>query len=235
LVVSIARASVVAVITVALPACACSEASTPAATAVTTSAASSSRFVALGDSFTAGTGSMPAQAFPARLVARWGCPNGPELEDLGVNGFTSQQVIEVELGELRRFAPQVVTLAIGANDIVQGVDEPTYRAHVRKILAAVVAAGVTRIVTIPQPDWSKSPAAQAFGSPDALHASIVAENAVLAAETARVHGEYVDLFPLMERQAAAHMLARDGLHPSAAAYDEWAAALATQVAAPCAR
>src|SRR5579871_3201550 len=37
------------------------------------SAPASVRYLALGDSFTVGTGSAPSQSFPARLVERWGC------------------------------------------------------------------------------------------------------------------------------------------------------------------
>ncbi len=41
---------------------------------------------------------------------------------------------------------------------------------------------------------------------------------------------WVDLFPTMRREAEAGMIARDGLHPSAAAYDGWAEVLLGQVA-----
>jgi lysophospholipase L1-like esterase len=194
------------------------------------------RYVALGDSFTAGTGAMPSEAFPARLVAHWGChPSDLLVDDLGVDGYATDDLIADELPQLRRSprAPQIVTLAIGANDIVRGADEATYRAHVRSILAAIVASGANRIVAIPQPDWSTSPAARAFGAPATLHASIAAFNAILEAETTAVSGHYVDLSALMQEQAAAHMLAADGLHPSAAAYDAWAAALAERVTSPC--
>ena len=192
------------------------------------------RYLALGDSFTIGTGGAPSQSFPARLVSHWDCSAGPTLQNLGVNGYATEDVIESELPQLAGFAPDVVTLAIGANDIVRGVSSVTYQAHVHQILAAVVAAGVRRIVTIPQPDWSLSPTAASFGSPATLHARIVAFNATLRTETEAVGGVYVDLFPLMELEAQAHMLAGDGLHPSAAAYDAWGAALAEQVASPCA-
>jgi len=39
----------------------------------------------------------------------------------------------------------------------------------------------------------------------------------------------VDLYPLMHQEAEAKMLARDGLHPSARADAEWAAALYEQI------
>lgn len=191
----------------------------------------SARYLALGDSFTIGTGGTPDRAFPARLAARASCK--VELRNLGVNGYTTGDVIDEELPALPGFAPTFVTLAIGANDIVRGSGVDGYRARVRQILAAVHAAGVKRIVTLPQPDWSKSPAARAFGEPAAIHARIVEANAVLRDETAAAGGTYVDLFPLMESQARAGRLAGDGLHPSTEAYDAWAEELARRGVGPC--
>jgi hypothetical protein len=107
------------------------------------------------------------------------------------------------------------------------------RAGVRTLLAGLRSAGVARIVTLPQPDWSRSPAALAFGDPAAIHARIVDANAILRDETVAAGGSYVDLFPLMESQAKIGMIAKDGLHPSADAYDAWAAELARRGMTPC--
>ncbi len=189
------------------------------------------RYLALGDSFTIGTGATPQQAFPARLAARASC--AVELRNVAVNGYTTADVIEDELPALADFAPTFATLAIGANDIVRGSTPDQYRARLRRILAAVRAAGVARVVTVPQPDWSLSPAAQAFGDPAEIHARIVEANAILRDETAAVGGTYVDLFDLMESQARAGLIARDGLHPTAEAYDAWAAELARRGVGPC--
>jgi acyl-CoA thioesterase-1 len=194
-------------------------------------ASAAPRYLALGDSFTIGTGSTPAQSYPARLSAMASC--GVELRNVAVNGYTSEDVIEEELPELARFTPTLVTLAIGANDIVQGRTPDEYREHVRHILAAVKASGARHIVTLPQPDWSRSPASQAFGDALALHARITEANSILRDETLAVGGAYVDLFPLMETQARAGMIARDGLHPSTAAYEAWAVELARQGVSLC--
>ena len=58
-------------------------------------------------------------------------------------------------------------------------------------------------------------------------------NAVLAAEARASGATWVPLTPLMEEQAAAGMVARDGLHPSAAAYAAWADTIAGSIASPC--
>jgi lysophospholipase L1-like esterase len=72
-----------------------------------------------------------------------------------------------------------------------------------------------------------------FGSPSELHAKIVAYNGILKEEATKASAVYVDIFPLMESQAQKKMIASDGLHPSASAYDGWAAELAQRVKSPC--
>jgi acyl-CoA thioesterase I len=187
------------------------------------------RYLALGDSFTIGTGSSPAQAFPARLAARLR-EGGAEvaLENLGVNGFTTDDLIEVELPRVRAFAPTVVTLAIGANDLVHGTDVAAYRRNVRRILAELASARVpaARVVCIPQPDWARSPVARDFGDPDRLEKEIDRFNESLRDEATRAGARYVDLTPLFREEARQKLIAPDGLHPSAAAHDAWAAAIA---------
>ena len=208
------------------------EASSPAST---TAHAAPGRYLALGDSFTIGTGGAPAQSFAARLVDRWasaGCTLA--LENVAVNGYTTDDLIERELPSLATFRPTFVTIAIGANDIVRGRSVDTYRENVRRILDAVKASGA-RIVVVPQPDWSRSPAAASFGTQPALAASIAEFNAALAAEARARGATFVDLAPLMQKQALDKQLAGDGLHPSTEAYDAWAAELARALPSPCTR
>jgi acyl-CoA thioesterase I len=191
------------------------------------------RFLALGDSFTIGTGSSPSSAFPARLAERWrarGC--SVELKNVAVNGYTTDDIIAEELPELGSYRPTFVTVAAGANDIVRGSSADEYRTRARKIVDAARASGA-QVIVLPQPDWSRSPVAASFGDRETIAASIRRFNGILAAEAKAAGARYVDLSPLMEKQAADGLIATDGLHPSAAAYDAWAEALAQEVKAPC--
>lgn len=190
------------------------------------------RYLALGDSFTAGTGNQPSDAFPSRLASLWRAHGRRVvLENLAVNGYTTEDVQEQELPEVAPFRPTLVTLAVGANDYVRGWSADVYRLHVRVLLRAIIDAGVApdRIVALPQPEWSLSPAAAWFGDPRQIDAAIVAFNTILRDEARAAGALYVDLYPLMHQEAEAKMLAGDGLHPSARALDEWAAALYERV------
>lgn len=198
----------------------------------------SQRYLAIGDSFTIGTGVGPERSFPAVLVGLWR-ERGLEvaLTNPAVNGYTTDALIERELPLARTVRPTIVTVAIGANDIVRGSDEARYRIQLRRIFRELLAAGVAprAVHALPQPDWSLSPPAAGFGDPAALRTTIDRFNRTLREETVRAGARYIDLGPLMRRQADAGMLASDGLHPSAAALAEWAAQLAAEIVIPDAR
>jgi lysophospholipase L1-like esterase len=185
------------------------------------------RYLALGDSFTIGTGSSPDLAFPSqlkRLLLKKGVD--VRLENVAVNGYSTNEVIARELEALTRFKPDTVTLAIGANDIVRGDNETKYRENLKVIFKAIAKAGVKRVFVLPQPDWSQSPIAAGFGDPSELRSRIEAYNAILADEARQAGATYVDLFPQFVEQAKQGLIAPDGLHPSPKAYAFWAESLA---------
>jgi lysophospholipase L1-like esterase len=194
-------------------------------TAVLTQAAPV-RYLALGDSFTCGTGGPPELSFPSQLK-RALVKKGVEvkLENVAVNGYSTNELIERELEALARFKPDTVTLAIGANDVVRHDDPDAYRANLKKIFKAIAAAKVKRTFVLPQPDWSQSPVATGFGERDALRGRIELYNAILSDEAKTAGAMYVDLFPLFVQQASQGLIAPDGLHPSTRAYAAWAEAL----------
>jgi acyl-CoA thioesterase I len=149
-----------------------------------------------------------------------------------VNGYTTDDLIHDELPVVASFHPTLVTLLIGANDIVRGPDEDRYRRQLDVIHRRIRAAAPdARVVALPQPDWSLSPAGAAFGDLAAIARTIERFNEIAHDEADRAAGAWVDLFPLMREQGRKKMFASDGLHPSADAYAEWARALATTASA----
>jgi lysophospholipase L1-like esterase len=125
------------------------------------------------------------------------------------------------------FRPTLVTLLIGANDIVRGSTADRYRAQLVRIHERIRAdAPKARVVALPQPDWSLSPAAPGFGDPAGIARVIERFNAIAREEAQRAAASWVDLFPLMREQGRKRMFSPDGLHPSAEAYAQWAGKLA---------
>jgi acyl-CoA thioesterase-1 len=202
------------------------------------------RYLALGDSFTIGTGTTPDRSFPAVLVSlyrsaspsraarRVGLRPTPqwgewELLNPAVNGYTTDDLIREELPLVEAFRPDLITVLIGANDIVAGVREERYRAQLRRVHERIRAdAPNAARYALPQPDWSLARAGAIFGDPTRIARTIERFNQVAKEEAERAGAAYVDLFPLMREQMRGGMTAADGLHPSADAYAGWARALA---------
>jgi acyl-CoA thioesterase-1 len=140
-----------------------------------------------------------------------------------VNGYRTDDLIAEELPLLTEFRPTLVTVLIGANDIVAGSSDERYREQLRLIHARVRGdAPAAAVYALPQPDWSLSRAGTSFGEPSGIAARIERFNAIAREEAERARGSYLDIFPLMREQMRRGMVAPDGLHPSAAAYAEWA-------------
>ena len=189
------------------------------------------RYVALGDSYTIGTSLGEADRWPNQLVARLGAGRLDLVRNLGVNGFTSGNVIQVELPPLRQLDPGFVTLLIGVNDVVQGVPSATYRSNAAAILdAALRLVPATRIVAVSTPDYTVTPQGAAFGDPAQQSAGIRANNAILQ-ELAAARGiAFVDIYDISLRAATDRSLvARDGLHPSGTQYALWVDRIASVV------
>lgn len=192
------------------------------------------RFAALGDSYTIGTGVRPVDRWPDQLVARLrGRAVQIELAaNLGVNGYTSADLIREELPALLRMDADFVSLLVGVNDAVQGVRADRYAANLEEILAVLAGrVPASRIVTISTPDYTVTPAGADYGDPARQAAAIRAFNAILS-DASRQHGvAHVDIHDLSLRAATdPSLVAGDGLHPSAAQYALWVDRIAPVVA-----
>ncbi len=184
--------------------------------------ANSVTYLALGDSFTIGTGEREALNFPSQLAAmlrRRGA--SVRVVNAAVNGFSTAELMRDELPALESVRPNLVTLAVGANDLVRDRDPETYRARLKAIFERL-AASKARVVVLPQPDWASAPIAASFGDRANLRGQIERYNAVLREEATGAHATFVDCWPLMRTQAEQRLFADDGLHPSAKAYTAWA-------------
>jgi acyl-CoA thioesterase I len=108
-----------------------------------------------GDSLTAGYGVAPEQSFPARLEA-WLRRQG--IEARVVNGGVSG---DTTAGGLSRLdwaladKPDLVILALGANDALRGIDPATVRDNLDKMIQKVEASGAKMLLLgmVAPPNW----------------------------------------------------------------------------------
>jgi lysophospholipase L1-like esterase len=191
------------------------------------------RYVALGDSYTIGTSVPKAERFPDQLVAALTATERSLdlVANLGVNGYTSADLIRDELPALDGLRPDLVTVLIGVNDVVRRVPPATYEANVATILDTLLRRlPADRIVTVAIPDYTVTPAGADYGDPRAQHDGIVAANASMARLSGDRGIRFVDTFDLSLHAATDRTLvASDGLHPSGAQYALWVERIAPVV------
>lgn len=190
------------------------------------------RYLALGDSLSEGIGAPdPATgSFPARVSERWranGCKI--ELQNSGVSGYTAAQILSDQVPDIATFKPTLITFQTGANDIANGVTTDAYRNDVRTVLDAAKKSGA-RVIVLLQNEWFRAPAGPGYGGTPEKRA---AYDAIMIEEVKAKNIEIIDLRLLYQQQADKNLWVDDGIHPTAEAYDAWAAEIARVLPSPC--
>jgi lysophospholipase L1-like esterase len=194
------------------------------------------RYLALGDSYTIGTGATDeSRNFPSQLARNLEAATGLQVELLNpaVNGYTSKDLVLEELHLVDTFNPDLATILIGANDVVQGFDEASYRVRIKKIYDVLEARRLPagRVVAISMPDFSLAPTATAYGTRETLRARIDAFNRVAKDEASKHAFDFVDISDLSRFGIGRNdWLSSDGLHPADQQYRAWAEYIWKQVA-----
>ncbi|MGH2489287.1 MAG: SGNH/GDSL hydrolase family protein, partial [Candidatus Limnocylindria bacterium] len=178
-------------------------------------------------SYTIGTSVSSGESWPSQLVARL----GGRLElgaNLGVNGYSTADLIAAELPALDDLDPEFVTVQIGVNDVVRGVSRTSYTANVERILDELLERlPPTRILAVATPDYTLTPMGGSFGNAFQQSAEIAAFNTLLhQAAQARGIAFVPEVFEISRRVASdPSLVASDGLHPSGAQYALWVDAI----------
>jgi acyl-CoA thioesterase-1 len=186
------------------------------------------RYLALGDSYTIGTGaSAKSHNYPSILARRLteATTRRVALTNPAVNGFTTLNLIEKELGHVDRVKPQLVTILIGVNDLVQGRTHDEYRTSLtliyEKLAGLNLPAGHT--VAISLPNWSLTPAASTFGDTGWVRRQTDEFNTIALGEAQARGFTWVDITPASESgMGSPGWIASDQLHPGDAQYAAWA-------------
>jgi acyl-CoA thioesterase I len=114
--------------------------------------------VDFGDSLTAGYGLMPEQAFPAQLET-WLRQHGiaAKVINAGVSGDTTAGGV-ARLDWALADKPDLVILALGANDALRGIDPATVRENLDKMIQKIEADGakVLLVGMLAPPNWGQA-------------------------------------------------------------------------------
>jgi acyl-CoA thioesterase-1 len=182
-------------------------------------------YVALGDSAGFGVGALPGDGgYPPRLARRIE-ERGTQVDlvNLSIPGATAREVRELEVPAALPVGAELVTVCIGGNDANAGRTPQEFRADLDSIYGRLATLDVP-VVVCNVPDLTILPASA--GKPATFRAEIQALNAEVAAAAAPHGFLVVDLFSATASLVGRpELVSADGFHPTAAGYEEWAAAM----------
>jgi lysophospholipase L1-like esterase len=184
------------------------------------------KYVALGDSYTICEGASTAEAWPTLLTKH--------LNDTGLNtelianpsrtGWTTQNLIDHELSVCEESKPDFVTLLIGVNDWVQGIDIETFHKNLNYIIDKIEALlpDKKHLVLITIPDFGVTPTGAMYSGGRDISQGITSFNNIIKEEAQKRNLQCVDIFPETQKMKGhSELIAHDGLHPSAKEYAIW--------------
>ncbi|MGL4596526.1 MAG: SGNH/GDSL hydrolase family protein [Bacteroidia bacterium] len=183
-------------------------------------------YLPLGDSYTICQGATQAESWPLLLTKQLNDSGIPLhlLDNPARTGYTTQNLIDRELPLLDKNKVDFVTLCIGVNDWVQGVDSATFHKNLIYILDRVgqKITNKNNIILLTIPDFGVTPSGKNYGGGRNISEGLMAFNSIIRQEAEKRKLPLVDLFPIskdMEKDAS--LVAKDGLHPSAKEYAIW--------------
>jgi len=189
-------------------------------------ASKSFRMLALGDSYTIGSGLPLEDSWPNQMTSQLR-QKGIKIADpviIAQSGWTSLNLIEA----LNAYPPSVsfdlVSLQIGVNDQYERIEPSVYAENFRDLLNRSISLsrkGPDGVLVLSIPDWSVTPHAGEFDR-DHVQEEVDQYNAINLAAALSQGVKYIDITS-SSRFAEQHpeLLADDGLHPTWEMYWNW--------------
>lgn len=184
------------------------------------------RYLPLGDSYTIGTGATDGNSWP-EVLTRHLNDSGYDVELLSNpsrNGFTTVDLIEVELPEFFKQKPDFVTICIGTNDWCMGRDSVSFHRNLKYILDTIQAtlAIKTNIVMLTVPDFSLTASGPIYSQGRDIAAGLQSFNAIILQEANARGLKTVDIFAVSQAvRQDRQLISEDDLHPSDKGYAQW--------------
>jgi lysophospholipase L1-like esterase len=188
------------------------------------------QYVAIGasDAYGTGTTNPATDNWPAVLARTLG--PSLQLTNLGIPGATVSLALRDEAPLAAEIQPRLVTVFLGINDLIDGVDTPTFAREFALLLDTLRDETHAILYVANLPDLTLLPYfANRDGS--ALEQEVLAWNAIIATAATNAGAVLVDLYggwgELAQNPA---YVSKDGLHPSTQGAQRLAAAFAEVIA-----
>jgi lysophospholipase L1-like esterase len=183
-------------------------------------------WLALGDSYTIGQGVNSSERFPAQTLEllKSRSIKTAQLTYVATTGWTSAQ-LDKSISQQNLVYYDFVTVLIGVNDQFQGIDTSTYSKNFKSILNRAIQAtrGESQHVLVMSiPDYSLTPEGKKLDTTK-IKREIDLFNTLNKKVAKDFKCQYLDITVLgREAKSNPAWVAKDGLHPSAVAYKNWA-------------
>ena len=138
---------------------------------------------------------------------------------------TSSDILNKQISKITDIRPMLVTISIGANDLLRGVSEDEFSINYEKILIHLKDAGAPIVITN-IPDIASAPLLAKF-TQLSIRSRVESFNACIE-QAAKHHNVYfIDLYGKSQGMIQSHpdFFSSDGLHPSDTGYQFWAEAM----------
>jgi len=193
-------------------------------------------YLPLGDSYTIGQSVSEDERWPNQLVNTLSNigKHVKIIDNPSVTGYTTQNLIDRELPLVAKEKPDFVTIQIGVNDYVQGVDTATFTKNLDYIITTVQSklSKPENLMLVTIPDYGKTPTGAQFGSPESSEAGVKAFNAIITSLGAKYNIPVADVFSVSQQVVKdPSLIAPDGLHPSGKQYAAWTEIIAATLRA----
>jgi lysophospholipase L1-like esterase len=183
-------------------------------------------WLALGDSYTIGQGVNATERFPAQTLEllKGRSIKTAQLTYIATSGWTSGE-LDKSMSQQNLAFYDFVTVLIGVNDQFQGIDTSTYSKNFKSILNRAIQStrGESQHVLVMSiPDYSLTPEGKKLDTTK-IKREIDLFNTLNKKVAKDFKCQYLDITVLgREAKLNPAWVARDGLHPSAVAYKNWA-------------
>lgn len=188
-------------------------------------------YLALGDSYTIGTGIAAQAGYPWQLRQQLNGEDQAEFymaepDVIAKAGWTSSQLLqELNRKTALRSEYHLVSLLIGVNNQYQSRPFLEFERDFEDLLSFAIekAAGdSSRVVLISIPDYAYTPFGQSSSNPSLISAEIDKYNGYIENQARALGLAFFNITPISRRGLAEpELVADDRLHPSALMYEAW--------------
>ncbi|MGW9685832.1 SGNH/GDSL hydrolase family protein [Flagellimonas sp. 2504JD1-5] len=183
-------------------------------------------FLALGDSYTAGTGESRVNSWPLQFVhqARKKKIDIAPFKVLAKAGWTTTDLLSAIQNERLEPSYDRISLLIGVNNQYKGVDFEVFEREFSLLLSNSIQMAKNmpkNVFVLSIPDWSVTPFAR-FKDKEKIVRELKAYNTFIEKETKKQGAIFIEITK-MSRNAWVNpsLIASDSLHPSKKMYRMW--------------